>query len=64
MLVGTIDFYDIIPLSLTLTLPGGDKVSAKEKLSASFFCNDSSVHGEILYVVEAIQVEHSVAIFE
>ena len=29
MFVGTIDFYHFIPLSLTLTLAGGHKVSAK-----------------------------------
>ena len=34
-LIGTIDFYHFIPLSLTLTLPGGHKVSAKQNLLAS-----------------------------
>ena len=29
MLLGTIDFYHFIPLSLTLTLAGGPKVSAQ-----------------------------------
>ena len=36
MLIGTIDFYHLIPLSLTLTLPGGHKVSAKQNLLASY----------------------------
>ena len=34
MLTGTVDFYT---LSLTLTLPGGHKVSVKQTLLASFF---------------------------
>ena len=37
MLMNTIHFYHFIPLSLILTLPRGHKVSAKEKLLASFF---------------------------
>ena len=32
----TINFYHFIPLSLTLTLPGGHKVSTKQNLLASF----------------------------
>ena len=39
MLLDTIDFYHFIPLSLTLTLPGGHKVSAKQNLLASFSQN-------------------------
>ena len=38
ILIGTIDFYHFILLSLTLTLPGGHKVSAKQILLASFSC--------------------------
>ena len=38
MLIGTIDFYHFLPLSLALTLPGSHKVSAKQNLLASFFC--------------------------
>ena len=34
MLVHTTDFYHLILLSLTLTLPGGHKVSAKQYLLA------------------------------
>ena len=37
-LIGTIDFYIFIPLSLTLTLPGGHKISAKQNLLASVSC--------------------------
>ena len=37
MLVGTIDFYHFIPLSLTLTLAGVDKVSVKQNLTTSSF---------------------------
>ena len=36
LLIGTIGFYHFIPLSLTLTLPGGHKVSTKQNLLASF----------------------------
>ena len=36
MYVGTIHFYHFTPLSLTLTLPGGNMVSAKQKPFASF----------------------------
>ena len=34
MQIGIIDFYHFIPFSLTLTLPGGHKVSAKQNLLA------------------------------
>ena len=34
--MGTIDFYCFIPLSLTVTLAGRHKVSAKQNLLASF----------------------------
>ena len=37
MLIGAIDFYHFIQLSLTLTLPGGHKVSAKLSLRIGFF---------------------------
>ena len=36
MLIGTIDFKHFVLLSLTLTLPGGLKVSAMQNLLASF----------------------------
>ena len=36
MLIGTISLYHFIPLSLTLALPGGHKVSTKHNLLASF----------------------------
>ena len=36
MLIGSIDFYHFIPLSLTLTLGGGHKISTKQNLLASF----------------------------
>ena len=35
-LMGTIDFYHFIPLSLTLSVPGGHKVNAKQNLLVSF----------------------------
>ena len=37
MLIGTIYVCHFAPLSLTLTLPGGHKVSAKQNILASFF---------------------------
>ena len=37
MLIRTIAFYHYVPLSLTLTLPGGHKVSAKQNVLASVF---------------------------
>ena len=36
VLVGTIDFYHLVTLSLTLTLAGRHKVSAKQNTLASF----------------------------
>ena len=35
MHIGTIDFYHFIPLSLTLTLPEGHKVSVEQNFLAS-----------------------------
>ena len=37
VLIGTSDSYHFIPLSLTLILPRGNKVSTKQNLLASFF---------------------------
>ena len=34
--LGTIDFYYLIPLSLSMTLPGGRRISTKVNLLASF----------------------------
>ena len=42
MLIGTIDFYHFILLSLTLILPGGHMVSIKQNLLASFSCTLSN----------------------
>ena len=36
MFIGTYGFYHFIPLSVTLTLAGGHKVSTKQNLLASF----------------------------
>ena len=36
ILIGAIDFYHFIWPSLTLTLPGGHKISTEENLLASF----------------------------
>ena len=37
MLIGTINFYHFIPLSLTLPFAGDHKVSTKQNLLASIF---------------------------
>ena len=39
MLLGTIDFYHFVPLSMTLTFAEGHKVSANQNLMASFFAH-------------------------
>ena len=38
MLIGTVDYYYFIPLSLTLSLLGGHKVNAMRNILASFSC--------------------------
>ena len=57
MLTGTIDFYHFILLSLTLTLPGGHKVSAKRNLLASF----SSVFSSRAVAVMGMEAKGNVA---
>ena len=39
MLIGTTDFYHFIPLSLSLTLPGGHSISTKQKPIGFIFLN-------------------------
>ena len=46
MLLGIVHFYHFLPLSLTLTLPGGHKVSTKQNLLASFLTHFSADQGE------------------
>ena len=58
MLIGTIDFYHFLQFSLTLTLPGGRKVSAKQNLLISFFAHFSSDQNEIRCGNDIIQAEH------
>ena len=41
MLVGTIDFCRLIPFSLTLPLPGNDKVNANKTFWPHFFAHFS-----------------------
>ena len=64
LLIGTIDFCYFISLSLTLTVPGGHKVSAKRNLLASFSPMFPSDHDKILCGDEAIQAEHHETTFE
>ena len=56
--IGTIDVYHFTLLSLTLTLPGGLKVSTKQSQLASFSCTLFNWSGWILSGFEAFQVEH------
>ena len=57
MPLGTIDFFHFIPLSLTLTLPGGHKVSTKQNLLLRFHTCFLSDQDEIWCGDEAIQAE-------
>ena len=56
-LMGTIDFYNFIPVSLTLTLPGAHKVSANKTYWLHFLPHFSSDQDEIWCGDEAIQAE-------
>ena len=58
MLIGTIDLYHLIPLSLVLTLPKGHKTGWLH-----FLLHFSTDQDEICYGVEAIQAEHLDTIF-
>ena len=62
MLKGTIDIYHFILLSVTMTLIGGQKVSRKQNLLASFSAHFSTDQDEIGCGIEAIQVEHDFVI--
>ena len=63
MLIGTIDFYHFIPLSLTLTLVGVTR-SAQSKTSwLNFLPHFLTDQEEIVYGVEAIQAGHPDAMF-
>ena len=62
-LIGTADFYHIIPLSMTLTLTGGHKVSKKQNVLGVTFSH-TLIQNEIWCGAEAIQVEHADITFE
>ena len=47
MLIGTIDFYHFILLSLILNMPGDYKINAKQNLLASFIPHFLSGHDEM-----------------
>ena len=64
MLIGIIDFYHFIPLSLTLTLPEGHKVSTKQNLLLHFLSHFSSDWDEIWCGDGAIQAECPETAFE
>ena len=57
LVIGTVNFYHFIPLSMTLTLVGGHKISAEQNLLVSFFAHFSIDQEEILYCVEVSQAE-------
>ena len=50
-IIGFFDFCHFTPLLLTLTLPGGHKVNAKQNLLASFFSHAFNVIRAKLNVV-------------
>ena len=59
VLLSIMDFYHFIPLSLTLSLPGNHKVSAKQNLLASVsLTHFSTDEDEIWDGVEAIKADH------
>ena len=64
MFIGSIDFYHIIPLSLTLTLPWGHKLSMKKTYWLHVLPHFSSDQDEIWCSDEAIQAEHPETTFE
>ena len=64
MLISTIDFYRVIPLSMTLTLTGDHKVGTKRNLLASFLALYSSDQAEMWCGVETVQVKHPDTNFE
>ena len=53
MLISTIDFYHLLPPSLTLTLAGGLKVSASQNRLAQFPAHFSTDKDEIWFDIEA-----------
>ena len=62
MLLGTIDLYDFLPLSVSWTLAGCHKVSAKQDLLASFSCAHFNRSGWNLIDVKAEAVKLSTLI--
>ena len=66
MLIGTIDLNHFIPLPLTLTLPGGHKISTQQNVWLHFLTHTHflSDQDEIWCGDEAIQFEHRETTFE
>ena len=64
MFIGTINFCLLKPLSLTLSLAEGQKISAKQNILACFSQSLLTDQDEIWKGVEAIEVEHPDAAFE
>ena len=65
LLIGTIDFYHFIPLSLTLTLSGGHKVTVQSKTYwLKFHPHFSADQDEIWCGNETIHAEHPETTFE
>ena len=64
MLIVTIDIDHFIPLSVTMTLVGGHKVSTKQCLFLHFLAHFSTEWDEIWYGDESVQAEHPETTFE
>ena len=64
ILIGTIDFYHVIPLSLTLTLSEVTRSGQGKTYWLYFVTHFSSDQCEIGYGDEAIQAEHPESTFE
>ena len=64
MLIDTMDFFQLIQLSLTLTLPGSQGQLKAKTSRLYFLAHFSTNQDERLYGVEAIKVEHPDTTFE
>ena len=64
VVIGMIDFCHFIPLSLTLTLPGGHKHSTKQRLFGFIFSHTFDLIRMKFDVMKTIQAEHPETTFE
>ena len=61
MLIGTIDFYHFMPLSVTLT--GGHKVSAKQNILASFSSTLQLIRVKFDIVLKQFKLNNLILLF-